>query len=123
MLTPERETDIREWNVKRDRWQNKTDNHVTELLAELDATRVRLAELEKALQQKTETAFLIQQDRNRLAARVKALREALEHISGNRGNLQECCRDAFQDDQLDNHDSAVASEALAADDKVAENEK
>lgn len=56
---------------------------------------------------------LAQKKSERLEARVKRYRESLEHIAGNRGNLQECCRKAFQEDQLDNHDAEIADKPLA----------
>lgn len=55
---------------------------------------------------------LVCKARDALQAKLECAREALEHISGNRGKLQECCRAAFHRDDLDNHDSDVASIAL-----------
>lgn len=40
-------------------------------------------------------------------------RDALEHIAGNRGYTSDCCRRAFQNDELDNHDAEIAAAALA----------
>lgn len=71
---------------------------------------------EKHAQIYSESASILHQKLSASEAREIALRKALEHIAGNRGNLLECCRKAFHDDQLDNHDAHIADEALAAQD-------
>lgn len=48
----------------------------------------------------------------KLEAENARLREALEHIAGHNGKIRPCCTDAFLKDQLDNHDVAIAREAL-----------
>lgn len=48
------------------------------------------------------------------AEKVKGLVEALEHIAEPNVFDRPCCKQAWRDDELDNHDVEIADAALAA---------
>lgn len=81
--------DLESWKKDRDEWMLKADPEVTRFLG-------------------------IEEELAKSRAECAVLRGVLEHVSGNRGSLKECCRDAFRDDQLDNHDADIAGQALSA---------